>query len=1018
MARRRASVVAVAVCAVALGGCAFLDDAPTAGDAAMTALPLADNLVGESCRAQPDLSRRGAENVLEAYAIFCGRWERPSGGVVRVQAQSGAAALMQDYVTASWWRSQIDQRMDCADAEASQLLDGVPALILNCRLRAGGWPYLAVVASVEESIYLADGIPAILPPIERAVGGLSGRRDFDATGAAEKSAAVERLETLLDGRLFGSGDLQDYDRLLRVAQYYNGLKSFAEAEKRYREALEIHRRLMPGDNSGRGDVLMHLALELSNQERFSEAGALLDRADDLLVDGDDPTDYPRLISYRALHAANQQRYREALSFAEEATALRRILADTVRAASGRTAGPAGEINIGLVSDMRSGRQGLERVVTVDIAQSLYVEAAMLARLGRLDQADARIDEAMAILNRYPTAPEWWRSQLYVLRAQLRTDQGDYANAEAYLRRSVQQQRQVFTQSRLEGLALLELGRVYRLSERRDEALAAYREGFAIMARQGGGFGFDVAQPFFELLIAAGRHHPEQRQALIGEMFEIGQQVRGTVTSQTIAVAAARLSSGDQSVGALIRQLQDAQIDRDGLTEALTRAQADETTPPERLARLEARVGEVATAIRDLEGLVQAASPGYNQLIDAPTQTAHVVGLLRPGEALVQILLGDRTSYVFLVTADGVEAHEIGLTRAVAAQVVGHLRTPFDDENVLPEFDVGGAHRLYKLLFGPIERRLAGISHLVVVPSGPLLSLPPAVLVTDPPPAVSRYDYSGVRWLVERHAITVAPSVRAFADLRGLAKPSQAARPFIGFGDFVPVENADILLGGRDLPEACYRDARMVSRAAGLPETGDELAAVAATLNAGPGATVLRHAFTEARVRAAPLSDYRVVYFATHGLLPGELDCWSEPSLLVSRGADAPADDNGLLEASEIVELGLDADLVVLSACNTGGADGKAGGESLTGLARAFFYAGARSLLVTHWVVESRPTVDLMTGAFEQLAGDGQPTTTAEALRLSQLAMMSDAYFSHPYYWAAFTLVGDGGRTMSAPDRRS
>ena len=89
MARRRASVVAVAVCAVALGGCAFLDDAPTVGDAAMTALPLADNLVGESCRAQPDLSRRGAENVLEAYAIFCGRWERPSGGVVRVQAQSG-----------------------------------------------------------------------------------------------------------------------------------------------------------------------------------------------------------------------------------------------------------------------------------------------------------------------------------------------------------------------------------------------------------------------------------------------------------------------------------------------------------------------------------------------------------------------------------------------------------------------------------------------------------------------------------------------------------------------------------------------------------------------------------------------------------------------------------------------------------------------------------------------------------------------------------------------------------------
>ncbi len=299
---------------------------------------------------------------------------------------------------------------------------------------------------------------------------------------------------------------------------------------------------------------------------------------------------------------------------------------------------------------------------------------------------------------------------------------------------------------------------------------------------------------------------------------------------------------------------------------------------------------------------------------------------------------------------------------------------------------------------------------MTIPTGPLLSLPLQVLVTEPPPTVVNYNYSGVRWLGAQQALTLAPSVRAFVDLRGTALPSLAPNKFIGFGDFVPLADPAELLVRRGLPENCRVDIERLKSLGRLPETQDELRSIASSLGASRSSLITGTAFSEDKIREAPLNDFRVLYFATHGLLPNELDCWSEPSLLVSPTVNGGPGDDGLLEASEIINLNLDAELVVLSACNTGGQGGEGGGESLTGLARAFFYAGARSLLVSHWAVDSFATVDLMSVTFEGLGGEG--LTTAEALRQSQLAMMRDGTYSHPYYWAAFTVVGDGGRQLA------
>ncbi|MBL8653473.1 MAG: CHAT domain-containing protein [Alphaproteobacteria bacterium] len=194
----------------------------------------------------------------------------------------------------------------------------------------------------------------------------------------------------------------------------------------------------------------------------------------------------------------------------------------------------------------------------------------------------------------------------------------------------------------------------------------------------------------------------------------------------------------------------------------------------------------------------------------------------------------------------------------------------------------------------------------------------------------------------------------------------------------------------------------------MPETADEVRRVATSLRAGPDALLLGADANAGNLRARNLADYRVLYFATHGLLPGELRCQGQPGLALtppSAEAADPADD-GLLEAAEIAAMRLDADLVVLSACNTAASGDRLGGESLSGLAEAFFAAGARGLLVTHWQVPSVQTVTLTTGMFDRLGGDLK-RGIAPALQAAQMRLADDSATAHPYFWGAFVLQGDG-----------
>ena len=186
--------------------------------------------------------------------------------------------------------------------------------------------------------------------------------------------------------------------------------------------------------------------------------------------------------------------------------------------------------------------------------------------------------------------------------------------------------------------------------------------------------------------------------------------------------------------------------------------------------------------------------------------------------------------------------------------------------------------------------------------------------------------------------------------------------------------------------------------------------MAKSLGADNSAVYLQERASEARVRSMDLSDYRVLAFATHGLVSGELEGVAEPALVFTPPKTGSEDDDGLLTASEIATLDLDAGLVILSACNTAAADGTPGAEGLSGLAKAFFYAGTRALLVSHWAVGSDAAVAITTGMLGEMTAAPE-IGRAEALRRSMLAMMEtegNEYFAHPMFWAPFVVVGEGG----------
>jgi CHAT domain-containing protein len=259
------------------------------------------------------------------------------------------------------------------------------------------------------------------------------------------------------------------------------------------------------------------------------------------------------------------------------------------------------------------------------------------------------------------------------------------------------------------------------------------------------------------------------------------------------------------------------------------------------------------------------------------------------------------------------------------------------------------------------------------------------------------------WLIRRLAINVLPSLQS---LDALA-PAQDARdnkqrPFLGIG------NPDFGKGLRIAALPSRSGPEQLILIPPLPETEAEVSRIAEVMRADPREDLFLGArASEKSIKEADLSRYRIVTFATHGILAGEWNGVDEPALVLSVPARPTAVDDGLLKASEIAALTLDADLVILSACNTAASDGRPGAEGLSGLANAFFYAGARKLVATHWEIPSAPAVEIATGMIEAHARLGR-SDWSKSLQTAVVQMIDrkgPPQFAHPGAWGAHMVIG-------------
>ena len=347
-----------------------------------------------------------------------------------------------------------------------------------------------------------------------------------------------------------------------------------------------------------------------------------------------------------------------------------------------------------------------------------------------------------------------------------------------------------------------------------------------------------------------------------------------------------------------------------------------------------------------------------------------------------------------------------------------LRTGLNPDSPKP-FDRNLAYQLYRQVLGPIEEIISQKTRLSFVLDGALTSLPPQVLITTDPDGK---DLASLDWLIRKYAVTVLPSVASLKILRGEKSTVAAIKPMIGFGD--PVFDRTTQTTGRQKVAALNRSLTSFYRGMIRRYQGSRRSITCLfqrpLMNYAPSPKYWERSqktSSSARRRASRTSNtsgsvnYRVVYFATHALVAGEVEKFAkvkaEPALVLSIPEKPTEDDDGLLRASDVAMLKLNADFVVLSACNTAAGD-KPGAEALSGLARAFFYAGAKSLVVSHWEVDSDATVELMDGLFEALKANPH-LSHAEALRLSMLRMIANSSkpeWAQPKFWAPFVVVGE------------
>jgi CHAT domain-containing protein len=802
--------------------------------------------------------------------------------------------------------------------------------------------------------------------------------------------------------------------------------AFAEAA----EFFAASAATLTGDSAA--EARLNAGLLQSNLGNFAEAARLF--AGTRAMTRSDPVLARLQRNYEALDALNQGNPERALALANtplpnefgDPEALRALqigpfLANRLAAENARAAGASYALSL----------TALERAQLLD-GQTDYLRAAALRQLGRPGEAIANLERANTRLGEVRggrvVSIIWLRAQVLGELAEVAELQGRAGDAERLHTEGIALLEVTYPESPAFQSARAQLAGFYARAGRRDEALTLYRVIVADSAGRPLPSLRGLMSPYFGLLLedtgAGGANG-----AAAADMFAASQLLQRPGLAQTQAVLARELSGGDDEAAQLFRRTTNISRSIEALRTTIVQMQTSAELSPEAASLLVERQERLATLQQQQAEILEqlAQYPRYRAVSDDAIDLAGLQATLTDGEVYVKLVTLDDESFVIYATPGNALAYRAEVSPDQLERLVGQIRESIavaeGGEILTLPFDLRSARLLYTGLFGPIADRLPTHRHIVFEPDGAMLKLPINLLVTDDEsvarydarldsdPEADEYDFTGTAWLGRTAEVSTSVSPAAFRDVRQ-ARPSNAAKTYLGLGQNQPIgestagsaKTRSALAGG----ENCIWSPAIWAN----PIRADELYRAASQLVGAT--TVLTEAqFTDTAIAGREdLDDYRILHFATHGLVTApQPECPPRPALLTSFGE---GESDGLLSFEEIFSLRIDADLVILSACDTAGeatigatraAGVTSGGDfALDGLVRAFVGAGGRTVVASHWPVpdEFDATTRLISGLFDQ-----QGQQTAAALKQSQLDLMDEADTSHPFYWSAFAIVGDG-----------
>jgi CHAT domain-containing protein/tetratricopeptide (TPR) repeat protein len=1005
--------IAIAAAATALAGAASTWAAPP--------LSVRDSWrIGSSgtsfCSAQSLTTDKALTDMFDAgYAITCRDAALAVGKLYKLRDKGNAAARI---------AADRDARANCDQTHRGNI-PGLGAIdVIDCKLKEANVVYRAYELRRGNVLYAAHGLGGYDSALQLGLKSLvedqpaKGEISIATTGLGDP-AAFARVQ---------AGTLAP-DKALEEAYRRNNAGSYAEAAEFFAAASSSS-----ADTSlNRAEALVNEALQKSNLGRFAEADSLFSRAAELV--GNDPVVARRLRNYRAIHHLNQVDPKGALEELDKPLPKASIVVDD--AGTGKLEIDSSMSNR-LNADSKFGQQlgaatdellPAEKIEILD-GQAMQLRGTSLRLTGNragardaLHKADAQLQ---AVRGGKVASILWMRAQIFGDLGAIAEEAGEKAEADKLYRDAVN-----LLEVNYPGTAVL-LNSKARLAgylARSGQLQTAEAMFSDIVHSQPDTSNLppsfaNVLRPYVDLLLKKGDDPKAD-----AEIFAATQLMIRPGLAQTQAVLARELTGGTDEASRLFRQ--SVTLTRQAERARIELARLQDLAKPSPQEVVRARVLRATLDSSQKEQLTtQAALSSFPRFRAVASDTIPLPDLqkvLKDGEAYYRMtIVGDHV-YAMLVTPSSAHAVKLQVTSKQIGEQVDALRDTISKveggQRTTYPFDVGLSHQLYEELFGQFVSNLPAVKHLIFEPDGAMLRLPINLLVMDQASVdayqkrasasdEAAYDFRGIQWLGRDRDISTAVSPRSFAQLRSVP-PSAGRRQYLGLGENTPPSAS----AEGQVPAAADRDCILPLSSWTHPISAKELETAASILKQfDPTGVqiVTRDQFTDTGLEAREdLDQYRILHFATHGVVTARAaKCAAQPALLTSFGGSG---SDGLLTFREIFDLRLDADVVILSACDTAGKASAAatqqaglstGGDvALDGLVRAFVGAGGRLVIASHWPVpdDYNATERLITGLFS--APPGTPTVTA--LRMSQRQLMDDVNTSHPFYWSAFAAVGDG-----------